>query len=119
MSPRDDEELRYVCLNKNNFEHFARDLLLVKNYRVEVYVNQGAKSTSKWEIKYRGSPGNLIQFEDLIFNNTEVISNATTIGVNVKRVNNQLVSLKIEFLLISLINNSITFFRILVLQPSI
>lgn len=92
MSPGDDEELPYICLSKNNFESFARELLLVKNYRVEVYVNQGQKQNNDWKLEYRGSPGNLVQFEDLIFNNSDVISNATTIGISLRKENNQMVN---------------------------
>lgn len=83
------EDLPYLCLSKNNFECFVRDLLLVKNYRVEVYVNKSQKNTNDWKLEYQGSPGNIVQFEDLIFNN-DVISDATTIGINLKKDNNQI-----------------------------
>ena len=39
MAPSAKEELDYVCLSKGNFEIFLRELLLVKNYRVEVFTN--------------------------------------------------------------------------------
>lgn len=42
MSPSGnvDEEVDYICLSKGNFEIFLKELLLVKNYRVEVYTNK-------------------------------------------------------------------------------
>lgn len=40
MAPGGVEELEYLCLSKGNFEILLRDLLLVKNFRVEVYTNK-------------------------------------------------------------------------------
>ncbi|NP_001154964.1 mutS homolog 2 [Nasonia vitripennis] len=70
-----------VILNKNNFETFVRDLLLVKQYRVEVYVNRGSHKNQDWIVEYKGSPGNLAQFEDMLFNNSEVAVEAGVIAV--------------------------------------
>ena len=39
-------------LSRPNFESFARDLLLVKQYRVEIYQNKGKKN-NVWEVAYR------------------------------------------------------------------
>lgn len=90
MAPGEVAELTYLCLSKANFENLARDLLLVKNYRVEVYTNQGQKQSNDWKLEYRGSPGNLVQFEDLIFNNSDIITNSTSIGISLKKENNQM-----------------------------
>lgn len=57
-------KLNYICLNKINFERFVRELLLVMQHRVEVYVK---KSPTSWEIEYKGSPGNFTQFDDILF----------------------------------------------------
>ncbi len=38
-----------MVLSKTNFETFVRDLLLVRQYRIELYRNQGSKS-SAWEL---------------------------------------------------------------------
>lgn len=48
-----DNKLEYVYLNRSNFESFVRDLLLVRQIRVEVYVNDGGRSSIEWVVKYK------------------------------------------------------------------
>ncbi|XP_076230523.1 DNA mismatch repair protein spel1 isoform X2 [Nomia melanderi] len=72
-----------VILNKNHFEAFIRDLLLVKQYRVEIYVNQGSAKNQNWVLEHKGSPGNLIQFEDVLFGNNDVAVTVRVIAVKV------------------------------------
>ncbi|CAH1978326.1 unnamed protein product [Acanthoscelides obtectus] len=66
-------QLSYVCLNKAAFESLLRELLLFRQYRVEVYTrsNQG-KSTNDWKCEYKGSPGNLTQFEEVLFETSTI-----------------------------------------------
>jgi len=48
-----DKKVECVYLNRANFEAFVKDLLLVKQFRVEVYVNEGNKARIEWTVKYR------------------------------------------------------------------
>lgn len=70
-----------VILNKNHFESFIRDLLLVRQYRIEVYVNQGSGKNQNWVLEYKGSPGNLTQFEDVLFGNNDIAVSVRVIAV--------------------------------------
>ncbi|XP_076178005.1 DNA mismatch repair protein Msh2-like isoform X3 [Ptiloglossa arizonensis] len=70
-----------VILNKNHFESFIRDLLLVRQYRIEVYTNQGTAKNQNWVLEYKGSPGNLTHFEDVLFGNNDVAVSVRVIAV--------------------------------------
>lgn len=95
MAPDGDQGVDYICINKGNFEMFLRELLLVKSYRVEVYTKSGP--SSEWVAEFKGSPGNLIQFENLLFNNTEMVVGSSIISVNMKQNGQQKVSYQFSF----------------------
>ncbi|XP_049872415.1 DNA mismatch repair protein Msh2 isoform X3 [Pectinophora gossypiella] len=58
--------LDYLVLSKGNFEILIRKLLLVRRYRVEIYVKDGPGRNSEWVLKYKGSPGCLTQLEEVL-----------------------------------------------------
>jgi len=70
-----------VILNKSHFETLVRDLLLVKQYRVEVYINLGSSKNQNWILEYKGSPGNLSHFEDILFGNNDIAVGVSVIAV--------------------------------------
>lgn len=85
--PGEIEGVDYISLSKGNFEILLRELLLVKNYRVEVFTKKA--QTNDWIVEFKGSPGNLIQFENLLFNNTEMVVGSSIIAVNMKQSGQQ------------------------------
>ncbi|KAM7353840.1 DNA mismatch repair protein spel1 [Cochliomyia hominivorax] len=87
LLPDDSDPSPYVMLSKMNFELAVRELLLVRNYRVEVYVRRS--TGSDWQLQYRGSPGNLLQFEDVLFSNKEILVGNSILSLQLRMQNNQ------------------------------
>uniref|UniRef100_A0A1B6KJA7 DNA mismatch repair protein MSH2 n=1 Tax=Graphocephala atropunctata TaxID=36148 RepID=A0A1B6KJA7_9HEMI len=75
------DNLESLILNKAQFEGFVRELLLVKHYRVEVYSKPNKAANNSWTLEFKGSPGNLSQFEDLLFTNSDQVTGSGIIAV--------------------------------------
>nr|CAG4643786.1 EOG090X02H9 [Lepidurus arcticus] len=78
-----------LSLSRNNFEAFTRELLLVKQYRIEVYQNQSTSKSNDWILISKASPGNITQFEELLFGNTEQTISTGILGVKIGTENDQ------------------------------
>lgn len=76
-----EPKLSYLVLSKGNFEKYLRELLLVKYYKVEVYVKLGQGKNCDWNLEYKGSPGNLTQFEDILFENNDIVFTGVVMAV--------------------------------------
>lgn len=67
-----EKGLSYVELTRLAAEGLMRDMLMSKQCKIEVYGQDKGKGHSTWKIVRRGSPGNLQDFEDLLFANTDI-----------------------------------------------
>lgn len=81
-----DRKLESVALNQTHFENFARDLLIVKHYCIEIYSNSKG-SKNDWTIQYQATPGNLTQVEDLIFGSADITTLTGILAVKVAENN--------------------------------
>eukprot|EP00123_Amoebidium_parasiticum_P014198 comp22389_c2_seq1/m.33400 comp22389_c2_seq1/g.33400 ORF comp22389_c2_seq1/g.33400 comp22389_c2_seq1/m.33400 type:complete len:920 (-) comp22389_c2_seq1:572-3331(-) len=82
-----DKGIPYVCVSPMMFDSTLRSLLLVRQYRVEVYSKEG--KGSNWELLKKGSPGNLQEFEDDLFAHTELSTSALVMAVKLASDNGQ------------------------------
>lgn len=100
-----EKRLAYVVLSKMNFGSIVKDLLLVRRFRVEVYCSK-SKGSNEWSLMYKvcsnlhviqythiiyiqGSPGNLQQFEDILFTGNDVSMATGVIAVKLANENGQ------------------------------
>ncbi|CDW56800.1 DNA mismatch repair protein Msh2 [Trichuris trichiura] len=64
------DTLFYVTLNKLQFEHVVKELLLVHQYRVELF--RLSNETQSWELCCKATPGNVSEFESILGNYSEI-----------------------------------------------
>lgn len=55
--------------------------------------------SNDWQLEFKGSPGNLVQFENLLFAGNEMLDGNSTISVNLKVNGQQKVCIKMFFFL--------------------
>lgn len=77
----DSEKIPYLWLSKSKFEIQLRDLLFIKQYRVEIYKNLSSGKGNDWQIVCKASPGNLTQVEDMLFSNDDISEDLQAKGV--------------------------------------
>eukprot|EP01135_Chromosphaera_perkinsii_P002024 Nk52_evm71s215 gene=Nk52_evmTU71s215 len=81
------KELPYVVVNRMMYESSLRELLLLRQYRVEVYAKVGMSSS--WKLSLKGSPGNLQEFEESLFNTADISTSAVVMAVYIGNDNGQ------------------------------
>eukprot|EP00116_Pleurobrachia_bachei_P001629 sb/3461891/ len=69
-----------VAVSKLNYEALLRNLLLVRLYSVELHGKEG----NSWKLTAKGSPGNLSQFEEILFNTADMDNSAGVVCVSVE-----------------------------------
>ena len=79
------KQLESVVLSRTHFENFGRELLLVRNYCLDIYVSKGGKSD--WAVQYQASPGNLVQVEDLLFGSVDITCSAGMLAIKIGQDN--------------------------------
>ncbi|XP_043193545.1 DNA mismatch repair protein Msh2-like isoform X1 [Amphibalanus amphitrite] len=88
-----EKTLDYVTLSKLNFENFVKELLLVLRYRVEVYgcVGTASRNSADWRLEAQASPGNLAQFEELLFGSSGVQESGGVLAIKTTQQDNSTV----------------------------
>jgi DNA mismatch repair protein MSH2 len=72
-----NETVPCVWVSTSNFECFARELLLQRGHRVEVWASSG----SNWSVSLKGSPGFLDELEDIVFKGNAHMDDSAILSV--------------------------------------
>ncbi|WRT70598.1 uncharacterized protein IL334_007596 [Kwoniella shivajii] len=80
--------LTSVNINTSLTKSFLREALTVKQMRIEIYVPEekvpGRKDHTKWILAKSASPGNLMQLDDLLFNDRDLLANAVIMSIKIQ-----------------------------------
>lgn len=87
MAPEEGVDLKYASLNKNLMERLIRELLLVLHYRVEIYTSKKGEK-DEYVKTYKGSPGNIVQFENLLESTSSLNEVFTNLLVSIQLISN-------------------------------
>ncbi|KAK0397862.1 hypothetical protein QR680_002307 [Steinernema hermaphroditum] len=71
------QDVQYMTLNSSQYTRTVRELLLVCNYRVEVF----ELVSNQWKQKLKGSQTNMIDFEEIIGDCDELADLSTCMGI--------------------------------------
>ncbi|KNC76301.1 hypothetical protein SARC_11194 [Sphaeroforma arctica JP610] len=71
----------FVNMSQMMYDSVIRDLLLVRQYRVELYAKEGKQP---WTLHKKGTPGNLQDFEDEVFVGGDQSNSAVVVAVKLK-----------------------------------
>ena len=75
-----ENPLDSVSCSKMMFQSIVRSLLLVKKYRVEIYMPDGKKKNS-WIAERKGTPGNLLQFDDVLYDQIDLSGSSGVLSI--------------------------------------
>ncbi|WWC92204.1 uncharacterized protein L201_007158 [Kwoniella dendrophila CBS 6074] len=94
--------LASVTMRTSLTKQFLRDALTVKQMRIEIYVPEekipGRKDNTKWILSKIASPGNLIQLEDLLFNDQSLLSNSVITSLKIQQIKDQQILVGIAYI---------------------
>nr|XP_019008106.1 DNA mismatch repair protein MSH2 [Kwoniella pini CBS 10737]OCF46887.1 DNA mismatch repair protein MSH2 [Kwoniella pini CBS 10737] len=80
--------LASVTISPSLTKQFLRDALTIKQMRIEIYVPEervpGRKDNTRWVSNKVASPGNLIQLEDLLFNDQSLSSSSVIAALRIQ-----------------------------------
>lgn len=71
--------LEYAIVNHKQFEAEVRELLLLRQYRVQMY---GKESSGRWQLQYECSPGNLGPLEDILYMSKDNLDSRGLIAIS-------------------------------------
>ncbi|XP_062614834.1 DNA mismatch repair protein Msh2-like [Saccostrea cucullata] len=84
-----ENKLESLTISKLNFESLVKELLLIRQYRVEIFKNRPGAKSNEWVIAFKASSGNLTQFEDILFGNSDIPQSVGILALKIGTENNE------------------------------